>query len=79
MLAARRALVQAVIRSTSLLLRSTDSPTIVPPLLYRAAEEDLERMAASTAYWKGLQLRGNPRREHSCLSPHLYCYVSLLP
>eukprot|EP00904_Undaria_pinnatifida_P006533 jgi/Undpi1/3009/HiC_scaffold_14.g06386.m1 len=23
--------------------------------------KDLERMAASTAYWKGLQLRGNPR------------------
>ncbi|CAN0497998.1 unnamed protein product, partial [Discosporangium mesarthrocarpum] len=22
----------------------------------------LERMAASTAYWKGLQIRGNPRR-----------------
>lgn len=33
-----------------------------PPLC-----QDLERMAASTAYWKGLQLRGNPRQDFPSL------------
>lgn len=31
----------------------------------------LERMAASTAYWKGLQLRGNPRQ---AVGDKCFCY-----
>lgn len=42
---------------------STGSPDEGFSLVDLTYVPHLERMAASTAYWKGLQIRGNPRQD----------------